>query len=293
MARPVAKLLTLFAVLAAVLVVGALLLALHSPPQPDPLPNPNGYDDFVKAGKALQDVDYSSLKGDALRTAISNNAGALNLARTGLSRDSRMPLDYKEIDSAHFRNLPKLKGLAQAFVAEGRLAEAEHRPKDAVQSYVAAMRLGQASTRGGVIIDALVGIAIETLGLAPLERMAPSLDAKDSRDLAAALEEIDSRREPAQVVLQQEHNWCRRTYGLRGEILRLLPSVRKTERGLSARLKAHQQRVEALMISLAAQAYRLDHNQPPTNIEQLVPVYLSSIPLDPLSGTNVSLPRAN
>ena len=64
MARPVARLLSIFSAIAAVLLIGALIVALRRPARPDVLPNPNGYDDFIKAGKALQAVNYSSLKGE-------------------------------------------------------------------------------------------------------------------------------------------------------------------------------------------------------------------------------------
>jgi len=292
MARPVAKVLAIFAVLAAVLVLGALLLALRSPAQPDPLPNPNGYDDLIKAGEALQDVDYSALQGVELRTVLSNNAAALKLARSGLGRDSRVPLEYKP-ESPQFQDLRFVKGLAQAFVAEGRLAEAESRPADAVQSYLTAMRVGQASTRGGVIIHALVGIAVEALGLVRLEKLAPTLDAKTARELAAALEQIDSQREPVQVTLQQEHDWARRTHGLKAEILRLLPSLRKVEQVFRNRADAQAKRIQGLMIGVAAQAYQLERGQPPANIGELVPAYLKSIPRDPSTQTNASLPRVN
>ena len=77
-------------------------------------------------------------------------AEALKLARTGLSRACRVPLDYSPTNETHFSNLATLKRLALALAAEGRLAELENRPADAAAAYLATIRLGQAVCRGGV-----------------------------------------------------------------------------------------------------------------------------------------------
>jgi hypothetical protein len=290
MARPVAKLLIIFSAFAAVLVLSALILAMRSPGHPDPLPNPNGYDDFLKAAKSLENADYSKLRGEELRTVVNRNAEALKLARTGLERECRVRLEYRP-DVPHLPNLASVKSLAQALVAEGRLAEVESRPGDAAQSYLTAIRLGQEATRGGLLIDALVGIAVEALGLTPLERLAPTLDAASCRKLATSLEDAESRRESVQAILDQEHTFARRTYGFRGQIARLLPASRKTEQAFASRAFAQRKRTQRLMIDMAARACLLDRGQSATNISELVPAYLKAIPRDPLTGTNASFIR--
>ena len=88
----------------------------------------------------------------------------------------------------------------------------ENRPADAAEAYLARIRLGHAISRGGVMIDSLVGMAIEALGMAPLEKLAPNLDAKQCREAASALETCESGREPAETILQQEKAWARRTF---------------------------------------------------------------------------------
>ncbi len=288
MGRSIAKLVTLLCVMAAAVAVAALIAALRSPVRTRPLPNPNGYDDLISAAQGLGSVEYSGLGAAELRTLVSNNAAALKIARTGLSRESRVRLTYN-VDCPHVQNLGPLKRLAQAFVAEGRLAELENRPADAVQSYLAAIRVAQEGTRGGVLIDGLVAVAIEALGVSALEKLAPKLDSQHCRQIVVALEEFDSRREPASVILQQEHSFTVRTYGVRGQIARWLPSYRKTGKAFVSRANAQMQRTQRLMITLAAEAYKLDHGQSPADIGQLVPAYLKAIPRDPLTRTNATL----
>jgi len=120
----------------------------------------------------------------------------LQIARGGFGHESR--ITFTSLNSltngAHSSDLSRLKRMAHAFVAEGQLAELEHRPEAAAQAYLDAIRLGHEGSRGGVIIDSLVGISIQAIGLMPLEKLQPNLDAKQCRQVASALEEMDSKR---------------------------------------------------------------------------------------------------
>ena len=76
----------------------------RSPARPPPLPNPNGYDDFIKAGGAvLGDIsDWPILDHDSLRDLVSTNAEPLRLLRLGLTRQSVMPMDSSLTNNARF-----------------------------------------------------------------------------------------------------------------------------------------------------------------------------------------------
>ena len=64
--------------------------------------------------------------------------------------------------------LAGLKRLVQLLAAEGRLREMDNRLADAAQSYVDAIRFGNEMSRGGFVINRLVGIACEAIGYTPL-----------------------------------------------------------------------------------------------------------------------------
>jgi hypothetical protein len=295
MARPLGKLLTGFSVVALLLVVAALAFTLtQPPPAPPPLPRPTGYDDVVQASRMLADKtsDFATMSEPDLRVLVEKNADALKLARTGLSRACQVPLDYSHPNLSYFTNLAKCKYLAQGFAAEGRLLELGSRPTDAANSYLAVIRLGIATSQGGLLIDSLVGIAIEAIGTARLEKLAPSLDAKQCSEAAAALESCEGQREPTQNVLARESLWARRAYGLKGQIGRLVnfKSIKQMEKGVVSRLTAQQTREQVLLIQLASRAYELEKGERPRTLGELVPAYLKAIPQNPVTGTNMAYP---
>jgi hypothetical protein len=292
--RP-ARLLTGFFIVAILLVVAALAFTLSQPrPAPPPLPKPNGYDDLIKAAGMLADNtgDFATMSQGDMQALVRTNADALKLARTGLSRPCQVPLDISAPNPSYHTNLAYFKHLAQALAAEGRLLELESRPTDAAEVYLTTIRLGGATSHGGLLIDSLVGIAIEAIGTAPIEKLASTLDANQCRQAAALLESCEAQREPMTTVLAREKIWARRAGGLQGQIARLFlfRSLRQSEQRAVAKVNTLQTRERVLLIQLAARAYELDKGERPKRLEDLVPAYLKTIPQDPLTRTNMAYP---
>ena len=233
--------------------------------------------------------NYATLGADELRTIVQTNTMALKLARTGLSLQIRAPVDYSPTNETHIKGLAVMKRLARAFTAEGRMAELENRPGDAAHSYLDSIRLGYAVGRGGLIIDSLVGIALQAIGLAPLEKLVSTLDARQCRELAAALESADSQQDSIEDLLEQENAWVRRTYGLKGRFIQLVQykSLKQTQQKWGQKVITQQVRTRVLTIQLAARAYELDKGERPRSLADLVPSYLKAIPQDPVTGTNM------
>jgi hypothetical protein len=261
------------------------------PPVP-PLPNPNGYEDLVKAGNLISNDfgDYDEFSATELRELTDKEAEAFQLARTGLQQECRVPLDYSATSSAQLDQLAALKRLAQAFAARGRLAEMDKRPADAIQSDLDMIRLANESARGGVIMDQLVGIAIEAISVRQMEKLVDQLDAKSCRATAATLETLDAKRQTWDQVMQQERDWSRRTFpGIRYELARLMfrNSLIQVYQSTEQTFENQQGKTHQLIIDLAARAYELDKGHPPANLADLVPDYLKTIPQDPFTGTNM------
>ena len=264
-------------------------------PPTQPLPNPNGYDDFLAAGKMLdvEQVDYLIKGEEELRRQVSVNAGALALARRGLTNECRVPIQYDSAYNStnHLSDLSALKILAFAFMAEGRLAEMENHPSHAVKSYLDTMDLGIKSAHGGLLIDQLVGIAIEANGRLPLGKNVDLLDAKTCRETAVAMEALDARRQTWPEVVQQEQVWSRRTFpGLRDRFAAMLManSLKKNFDQAGQKFAAQQLKTRQLIVRLATRAYELDKGKPPANLSDLVPEYLKAVPQDPLTGMDVT-----
>lgn len=295
MARPIPKLLTGFFVLAVLLVIATLVMTRNqSPPASPPLPNPNGYDDLIQAGRMVADntSDFSTMSEGDLRVLVTKNSEAVKLARTGLTRACQVPLNMLAPDPTYFTNLAVVKRLAQAVTAEGRLAELSNRPADAADAYLTVIRMGYAISKGGLLIDSLVGVAVEAIGTVNMERLASKLDAKQCRKAASALESCEPQLEPTQTVISREREWGRRAYGLKGQIARLVnfKSMRQNEQRIAARLTTQQTRERVLLIQLASRAYELEKGDRPKTLVQLVPAYLKAIPQNPITGTNMAFP---
>jgi len=280
----------------AVVVIAAVGLLIFDAARPlppiQPLPNPNGYDDLVKAGQMVVSnvLNYDKMEEAELHTMVVSNSNALQLARAGLQKECRVTLDYSPTLVTHFDQLMDMKHLVQALAAEGRLAEMENRPGDAIKSYLDAIRFGNKSARGGVIIDQLVGTAIEAIGTSHLEKLVNRVDSESCRDVAATLEILDRQRQTWAEVMQQENTWSRRTFtSLRYRIIRPL-LVKRTEKVLQQaeqRFNKQVTQTRRLIINLAARAYELDKGHRPASLNDLVPDYLKTIPQDPSTGKNM------
>jgi hypothetical protein len=232
---------------------------------------------------------------DDLAKLVTTNAEPLKLARIGLARECRVPLEntIESIGRANvtFVSFDHLRG---AFRFEGRLAEFEQRPADAVQSYLAITRLGQEIMRGGVIMDAVNGSFVEESGLAPLGPLSALLTAEQCKQLAAALESADAKRETVENIVRQEKIWARRAYGwryYRDAITHYIMRGRIAQaRQRASRINVVSQLTRKHIITLAARAFELEHNAKPKTVADLVPTYLKAVPIDPFTGKDMTYP---
>jgi cytochrome c-type biogenesis protein CcmE len=279
-----------------VIAVAGLLVFQELQPLPliRPLPQPNGYVGLVQAGGMIsqESWDYEAFDEAQLREIVSANAEALSLARASLSHECRVPVQYSPpyYDKTHLSELAGLKRLAQAFVVEGRFAEKQRSFGDAAGSYLDLIRLGHNSARGGILIDGLVGLAIENMGVAGLQKIIGQLDAKSCREAAATLEALDAQRQSWTDILQQEHAWSRRAYpGIKYRLggLVMSSSLKKAEQQAGQKFKGQERKTRQVIIDLAARACELEKGRRPASLTDLVPNYLRTIPQDPLTGKDM------
>ena len=279
-----------------VFVVGGIVafLALRPLPPLPRLPNPNGYDDLLNAAKLVSTntAGYAKMSVYQLRPLVLGNAGSLSRARDGLDKGCSVPVQYSGDNQRNVTgNYVKLRSLGAAFAAEGRLAELEHRTGAAAESYVDLMRLGAATEHGGILIDAMVGTAIESLGTTGLEKFVNQADARTCRETAAALEALDAVRPSWPDVLQQEDNWIRRAFGARAVIIEFVYHRQLKQRnGMKAQrtFQAEQLKARRLTIDFASRAYELDKGHRPASAAELVPEYLNAVPKNPVTGKPLS-----
>ena len=282
-------------------VMGATYFLWPAPPivTGPPLPSPNGYDDFVKAGTMLTTISsaYPKMPMVELKAYVDTNQEPLRLVRLGLTRECRIPTeDSMDYIRGHAMDLMPIKRVAQLISAEGGLAEAEGRLADAARSHLENTRYGQVSANGGLIIDKLVGIAVENMGMVGLERVMDKLDARQAREVIAILEEADARSTPASVHIARDRQWGRKatdTSAFSAWILsKVLSQHRQADQKFTAKLQTTDLRRRKLLLTLAARVHELETGKRPQQTSDLVPGILRAIPKDPGTSADLTLPES-
>jgi hypothetical protein len=277
------------------LIVAAIWLVVRSEPSPDqPLPSPNGYEDLVNAAAALlaEPPDLKTADLEELRDYVEQNQTAFDLVRSGLKKKARVPTKTGDPNYliAHSMELISLKKLCRALAACGQLAQFEQRTKDAVAAYLDVIQLGQHCSRGGLMIDALVGTAIGTIGADGLRRLLPAFEVQDCRRAIDVLERVEASAEPAEEFLKRDFAWARQQPGgWRAWLDQMIPLTRfsqlKQVRQSFLRQWNRQVRTRRqLLLDLALRRFELESGRKPSQLSELVPGCIKALPRDPETG---------
>lgn len=277
------------------LIVAVLMLALattavrSTKPHPKPLPNPNGFDDFLNASRLITGDVFAAATNThaAFGEFIQANAEPLRLVRVGNSRECQVPIDPSSTNlSVMLNNLAGLKRLGQLLKAEGQFAEDESRLTDAVQSYVCCIRYGEQISRDGLIINRLVGVACESLGYDPLIKLVPKLNCEQSRLVFNELEKIESNGVTWKEISKSEHLYFSTELQQTINPVKWFMAWRISRSGRERAEEKHNRanaRLRLLTAELALRCYQADQGHPPEKLDQLVPKYLQRVPEDPFS----------
>ena len=281
------KLLIGLIILPLLLVLAVVVIFVFGNSAARPLPNPNGYDDFLQAAQQVTpDVGgYLNLEREDLVTLVQSNTNALRLVRAGLNRQSCLPLESVLTNTAGLTSqLAGMKHLALLLTAEGQMHEKENRFGEAALSYLDAIRFGNEMSRGGLLITRLVGIACESIGCHALVKVIPRLRPEEDRQVLAQLERIDSNRVSWAEVLESEKS-CNR-YHLRNHLNPVIWAVswwntRESVQKAEIRHKSVTAHERLLMVESALRCYQAEKGEAPTRLEELVTNYISVLPGDP------------
>jgi hypothetical protein len=266
-------------------------LVLFSGPLPahGPRPNPNGFDDILKAAE-LESADpgnYPTMDREQLVGLISTNSESLRLLRLGLSRQCAVPIETHMTNLTQFAtDLPGLKRLAQLLAAEGRLRQMEGRPGDAALCYAQAIHLGNETSRG-FILHRLVGVACEAIGYVRLSAVITNLNCADSQPVLAELASVAANRVTWEEVKRNENAFMRYEMAKSPNPITWVSGWwqgRQAIKGSALRHNSTLAHVSLLTIELNLRCYLADHGQPPATLDELVPRYLKTLPSDPFSG---------
>ncbi|HWH71992.1 MAG TPA: hypothetical protein VNT26_21700, partial [Candidatus Sulfotelmatobacter sp.] len=186
----------------------------------------------------------------------------------------------------HAEDLRKLKRLGVLLALEGRAVMLEGRTNETWQSSLDLIRLGQALSRGGLLIDGITGMTLETVGTASLQAMMPQMAAADCRKAVQTLEELEARRSSSDQISQNEKIWSARRFGLVDRLgaLTMRQSMLKRHSEFQQRYEEICRRTRRLELRLAARACELETGKRPGSATELVPALLKALPIDPSTG---------
>jgi hypothetical protein len=286
----------------AALAIGALVVIPQlglSPLDDGPLPDPNGYVDLVKAGRSIVGEspgpkwDYNKASLDELRKWVDDNKTALAGAEEGLKHEIRVALPPSMAQlQTHMNDMGVVKNLCRLVGARTRLAELEQRWPDVVQSSLEVIDIAHRGSQGGVMIDALSGMACQWIGLSALIRQREALNGEQCRQVIAALEAVDKGREPTSKVVARDKAWARKSQSMFTELaLALSPGAGRIMQASINSFDSSRQRSDTRLrlaiVTLALRRYHLERGNYPDSLSPLVPEYLAEVPLDPYSGQSI------
>ncbi|MCG8449826.1 MAG: hypothetical protein MI725_09640, partial [Pirellulales bacterium] len=253
---------------------------------------PNGYDDLLRAAEMLAPRTgfYNEMQPEELAAVVAQNQPALALAREGLKKGIGVTIDWScnpaaGGDQAHFDNLPAMKKLSRAFLAQMQQKQDQQQTDSAIVDGLDMFRLGKQCYRGGLMVDLLVGIGVQSSTLHGLRQIAMQ-DATTRATLLKQLVPLLETGEPAEDVLQREIDYINSAArGYMGLIVRLnseqlLGPTTQTARSAVLRSTAQQR---LFVIHLALHVYREANDSWPSTLAALSPETLNEVPDDPYS----------
>ena len=259
---------------------------------PPPLPQPNGYDDLLRAAEMLAPRTgfFKEMEPDELADIVEQNEPTLALAREALEKQCGVPMDWASDpaaggDPATTGRVTNMRALTRAFTADMREKSANHQIKEAVISGLAAFRLGKKCYHGGLIVDYLVGLAVQSVAIDEFRQLVAQ-DQTARAEILRRLVPLLETGESAEEVIQRELGYIKSaSRGYIGWIVRLnvnkmVEAPVQAARQAALRTTARQR---LFVIHLALHMYRDEHGAWPDMLADLAPEILASIPADPYS----------
>ncbi len=253
------------------------------------LPNPNGYDDFVRAGGMVAGKTSAVNFEDATQVATfaAQNSVVLAQVRAGLNKKCLVPVEFKTgWMGRHTREIMALGEAANALKILAREREAAGAIDEAASIWLDEMRLGMEARRGGVIIDYEVGASTEYWSIKHLHQLVSRLDQTHCQNMLRMLKGLASTVPAWSDVKRQERRWkwlgsgwWQSWDGIKKMVDDVFsgPSV-ESQTPTSDRLRELSAAQGKLMLALARRAFELEQGRPPANDTELVPRYLLRLP---------------
>jgi len=273
-----------------------------------------GYEALIAAGESLTDARIldaqTELSDEDLARFLTANKEVLDQTRRILQQPCSVPLEYDAgwLEKQGDNGTP-LRNLARSLALELKAAERLGDLPRAAGIGLDILQLANASRRGGLIIDALVAMAIEGIAIDGTRRIHRRLLAPDAVRLAQGLLRVDVEREPFDEIVKRDQKW-EQAVGYRdekpdfmhmkwpgseeldAETEQTLRQMLQSFADLPAdELRTFQKQLDdrnlallrLLALESALQGFHAGNGLYPSEFSVLAPSYLTAIPRDPFT----------
>lgn len=269
---------------------------------PTPLPQPNGYNDLLAASERLAGRTgfYDEMDDQELAAVVAYNEPALDLARQALQKECAVPLDWSEnaqwVNQAYLDRGSQMRSIARAFAAEALLATEQDDIDKAISCGIDNLRLGRATSFGGLNVDWMIGQAIGYLGLHTLRGQIDHYTDQQCREIQTVLSTFEPYLESPDQVLRREQAYYRHTNpGLLSLVFQF--QTRKLTQATRQQLFDTEKRycvlLDLLRVHLAIHRFQLAEGRLPEKLSDLVSQYLQQLPTDPYAGGDLTYELKN
>ncbi len=178
---------------------------------PNPkMPADNGYDYFVRAANMVVGTgplsDSSRQPSDwtvpELAKFANDNRASLIVLRDGFGKPYLYPPSRSF--GTMYPELAKFRENARSLVGQSMYYEAIGDYGSALEIRLDCMELGATVPRGGILITALVGVAVESIGSRDISSLIPKLNPDELAAAAKRLERIQRKRVTSADVIEEE-----------------------------------------------------------------------------------------
>jgi hypothetical protein len=139
--------------------------------------------------------------------------------------------------------------------------------------------------RGGTVVESLIGVAVQGLANQRLIENRGEFSPEQSQRIIAAWDRALAEAESAQAIINRDCAMAERAYGWAARLANIVdwagfPDMYSAFQEADLRRQAT---ARLLQTDQAIRLYQGDHGRPPARLDELVPSYLSALPLDPYS----------
>ncbi len=184
----------------------ALVVGRRSPA----LPNPNGYDRLmVMANSVPKDVpELVGTNAAAFARFAATHSTLVDEVQAALRLPAAVPVNYSNAWlTRRTPELMSLRRLEKALLACAHHLDSTGDLQAATAARLAGVKLGQQGTRGGLLIDFMVGSATQINGLTRLSNSLPRMDLLTCGFALAGLKELEASQELLSSYVGRERHW--------------------------------------------------------------------------------------